>query len=332
MSDLDPKRAPDHLERAFLRPSEPEPFWKTKEFGRFAALAGVALFSLLLFAYFGLRQAEQAERDAELAKAAWPALTAVERQARLDAQTNLFEGALRDSQSGQGFVQTPGYLKLLDSLKRYKPEDVSQRAQRTLDYTTLVTDPEPWRGEFVRMRGLVGGMWAERLPGPIFEHKDVWRGLLTDGEGDNGVMFDILERPENADSLHRQAVDVEAVYYRNVAYTAENGESRTVPWILVKSIALVPSAAETSYKATLADNTLLIIALLAFAVLAARVLFSSLRKKRRAAVPAAAPQSIRDVLEANRRKAGIRPSSNASTQSPSRPQSPSDSHQTPPRR
>jgi len=104
-----------------------------------------------------------------------------------------------------------------------------------------------------------------------------------------------------------------------------------VPWILVKSIALVPSAAETSYKATLADNTLLIIALLAFAVLAARVLFSSLRKKRRAA-PAAAPQSIRDVLEANRRKAGIRPSSNASTQSPSRPQSPSDSHQTPPRR
>ena len=91
MSDLDPKRTPDHLERAFLRPSEPEPFWKTKEFGRFAALAGVALFSLLLFAYFGLRQAEQAERDAELAKAAWPALTAVERQTRLDAQTNLFD-------------------------------------------------------------------------------------------------------------------------------------------------------------------------------------------------------------------------------------------------
>jgi hypothetical protein len=84
----------------------------------------------------------------------------------------------------------------------------------------------------------------------------------------------------------------------------------------------VPSAAETSYKATLADNTLLIIALLAFAVLAARVLFSSLRKKRRAVVPAAAPQSIRDVLEANRRKAGIRPSSTASTQAPKDPQTP----------
>lgn len=298
----------DPLQRPFLQPQDYEPFWKTKEFVRFAALAGVAIVSLFVFAAIGLRQEESSRREEEAAKSAWPALSAAEREQRLAAQDTLFEGALRDTKSGEGFVQTAGYRKLLDSLSRYRPEDVDQRAQRSLDWNALTTDPEPWRGEFVRLRGLLGGMWAEKLETPVFDHADVWRGLLTDAEGDNGVLFDILERPADADSLHRQAVDVTGVYYRNVGYTNEQGETRTVPWIIVRSIALVPPAADTSYKATLADNTLLIVALLAFAVLAGRVLFWSLRKKGRPA-PAPGPQTIREVLEANRRKAGIRPPS-----------------------
>lgn len=315
----------DPLQRPFLRPVESEPFWRTKEFVRFAALAAVAVVSLVVFAFMGLGREEARLREEELAKAAWPALTSTERAQRLASQELLFEGALRDTKSGDGFLQTPGYRKLLDSLSRYRPEDVTQRAQRTLDWTTLTTDPEPWRGEFVRMRGLLGGMWAEKLDAQVFDHADVWRGLLTDAEGDNGVLFDILERPVDADSFHRQAVDVEGVYYRNVSYTSEQGVTRTVPWLVVRSIKLVPAAVETSYKATLSDNSLLLVALLLFAVLGGRVLFWSLRKKGRPAA-AQAPQTIREVLEANRRKAGIRPPSDAAARAGDGGKTPDEPH------
>jgi hypothetical protein len=298
-----------HHDRPFLQPPPSEPFWRSKEFARFASLAGIAILALLLFAYFGLRQSESVRRAEEAAKANWPPLTSEERAARIAAQGTLFEGALREPAVARGFEQTSGYGKMLDSLKRIRPEQVAERAKLRLDWSSLTTDPDPWRGEYVRVRGIVAEVWAERLESPVFEHKDVWRGMLTDADGDNGVVFDLLERPSNADALRREAVDLEGIYARNVAYTAENGTERTAPWILAKNLSVVPAAAESAYKASLADNTLLILALLAFAVLAGRVLFSAARSRRRAAATIASPQTIREVLEANRRRAGIRPPS-----------------------
>ena len=298
-----------HHDRPFLQLPPSEPFWRSKEFTRFASIAGVAIFALLLFAYFGLRQDESARREEDAAKANWPPLSTEERAARLAAQGTLFEGALREAPVAQGFEQSGGYQKMLDSLKRIRPEQVAERAQLTLDWTSLTTDPDPWRGDYMRMRGLVADIWAERLESPVFEHEDVWRGILTDAEGDNGVVFDFLERPPNAERLRREAVDIEGIFYRNVVYTAENGTQRTAPWLLAKNLNVVPAASESAYKATLADNTLLILALLAFAVLAGRVLISATRSRRRAPATLAPPQSIREVLEANRRRAGIRPPS-----------------------
>jgi len=298
-----------HHDRPFLQPPPSEPFWRSKEFARFASLAGVAIFALLLFAYFGLRQSEAVRREEEVAKASWPPLSSEERAARLARQPAIFEGALRDPPIAQGFEQTSGYMKLLDTLMRLPSDQVSERAKLTLDWTTLTTDPEPWRGQFLRARGIVADIWAERLKSPSFEHTDVWRGLLTDADGDNGIVFAFLELPSNAERLGREAVELEGVYFRNVTYTAENGALRTAPWLLAKNLVVVPAAAESAYKATLADNTLLILALLAFAVLAGRVLFSAARSRRRATATIAPPQTIREVLEANRRRAGIRPTS-----------------------
>jgi hypothetical protein len=311
-----------HHDRPFLQPPPDEPFWRSKEFSRFAGLAGLAIFALLLFAYFGLRQAESARRDQEAASASWPPLSTEERAARLAAQGTLFEGALREAPVAQGFEQSSGYGKMLDSLKRIRPEQVAERAKLRLDWTSVTTDPDPWRGEYVRVRGIVADVWAERLESPVFEHKDVWRGMLTDADGDNGVVFDFLERPANADALRREAVDLEGIYYRNVAYTAENGTQRTAPWILAKNLSVVPAATESAYKATLADNTLLILALLAFAVLGGRVLLSATRSRRRAPATLAPPQSIREVLEANRRRAGIRPPSRSTPSEPKGEQRP----------
>lgn len=298
-----------HHDRPFLQPPPSEPFWRSKEFSRFAALAGVAIFALLLFAYFGLRQSESARREQEASSATWPPLSTEERAARIAAQGTLFEGALREPPVAQGFEQSSGYAKMLDSLKRIRPEQVAERATLRLDWNSLATDPDPWRGEYMRVRGIVADIWAERLESPVFEHTDVWRGMLTDADGDEGVVFDFLERPANADALRREAVDLEGIFYRNVAYTAENGTQRTAPWLLAKNLSVVPAAAESAYKATLADNALLILAVLAFAVFGGRVLVSATRSRRRAPATIAPPQSIREVLEANRRRAGIRPPS-----------------------
>lgn len=146
----------------------------------------------------------------------------------------LFEGSLADSKNGEPFAETPGYAKLLSSLATYTPEDVQARASVDLDYAAVMLDPDRYRGEFVRVRGLIAYIEAHRLDRPILGAVDVYRGVVTKADGSEGLWFDMLEPPPAVD-LEEDVVDIEGVFYRTVRYENRLGQEQEAPWLIVRN-------------------------------------------------------------------------------------------------
>jgi hypothetical protein len=148
----------------------------------------------------------------------------------------MFEGALLDSDNGKDFRETEGYYKLLTILQSYTGPEVTSRTTRFLDWTGSMADPNAWRGEFVRRRGVFAGSRAIRLDRPVQGIVDIWRCTITDGDATDGVIFDLLEPPPSGIDEGRSAVEVEGIFYRTVHYETSQGYLREAPYLLVKNI------------------------------------------------------------------------------------------------
>lgn len=239
-----------HLPRQpFAGMPEPEPFYRTPEFQRFVGLLGVfAIVGLIAFYFFSVqRKKVAAEQTAAVREATLPKLLSPEdAEARATRLSTIHEGSLSDTQNGTDFVETTGYRKLLQILASYPKEEVERRAVRHLDYEAAIADPDAWRGEFVWTRGIVMELYAERLRDPVFGMTDVYRGVLAEGNGTDGLFFDLPEAPPEFD-LRLDPVDVYGIFYRTVRYEpfspqVKENLVRTVPYLVVRSIRKVEDA------------------------------------------------------------------------------------------
>jgi hypothetical protein len=181
-----------------------------------------------------------------------------ERAARDARLHSVFEGSLADTANGDPFVQTEGYHRLLEILKSYPAEEFDKLPRKKLDWAAAMADPGAWRGEVVWMRGVLAERYAVRLDHPVFDTQDVIQGILLEGDGTNGVVFDMIEEPPEM-SFRTDAIDVVGIFYRTVRYpTAKRdpdapkvdgkrqlppyryetpeGEVQEAPYLLVKSV------------------------------------------------------------------------------------------------
>lgn len=163
-----------------------------------------------------------------------------ERAARLAERRallgTLFEGCLLDSSNGQDFAETAGYRRALEILYTHPREEVAKRIVKDFDHGECVAEPDLWRGEFVRIRGLLVDAWAVRLQRPLGEHVDVWRGIVTETDGSEGVLYDMLGRPPEGLVDRRSVVDIEGLVYRTVSYENRDGIWQEAPYLLVRSL------------------------------------------------------------------------------------------------
>lgn len=220
--------------RPFEGQTGPESFSRTPEFQRFVWLAGV-LAMVLILGYVVLSGAlHRSEAPPKTAAAPIPAEVRAERQKDLETH---FEGSLADTRNGEGFEETQGYTHLLQLLAGYPPDQVAKLATKKLDWSAAVADPDAWRGQFVWTRGIVAHRWAERLKNPVSGFQDVYRAILTDGDGSEGVVVDMLEEPPPV-SLQSDPVDVQGIFYRTVRYpnAARKSEEVEAPYLLVKNM------------------------------------------------------------------------------------------------
>lgn len=203
-------------------------------------LLAILLFTACMMLWSHSRRTERLEREA--AAAAQEAAASVPRAAseeelaeRRRTNSLAFEGALNDTVNGDGFIETPGYRKLIEIVASSRPEDVSQRATY-FDHAAAMLQPDMLRGEYVRQRGLLGGLFAYKLDVPVHDIADVWRGTISQPDGElETTVFDLVSDPPPLE-LQRSVVEVEGVLYRTVAYESTTGARREAPYLIVRNV------------------------------------------------------------------------------------------------
>jgi hypothetical protein len=279
--------------RPFEGRGAPEPFHRSPEFARFIWLAGGLVVVVLMVFYaasIGGKKTASAQAPAAAATAPPPSAD-VDPMARSVRLSTLFEGALVDAHNGEGFVETEGYRKLLQTLSTYPIDQVEKLATKKLDWTAATTDPDAWRGEFVWTRGVIAHRWAERLRSPVFGAQDVYRVILTDGDGSEGVVVDMLEEPP-AVALQSDAVDVQGIFYRTVRYAAvRQKEDRVAPYLLAKSMRAVERP-KRSAGGLLRDHGATALAGMALAIGGARLLIYWFQRRSRRLRPPPRPGAV----------------------------------------
>jgi hypothetical protein len=276
------------------------PFYRTPEFGRFLWLVGVLCF-VGVFGFLSSRDSEPETAGVSQAAAKAPPAAQLQRPAETAAERSLristaFEGALNDTQNGGDFEETQGFRTLLRSIANHRAEEIHERATETLDYAAAMRDPDAYRGRFVRARGLMAGMHTEKLTTPMLGITDVYRGFLTDAEGEQGVAFD-LTTPPPAYEMRREAVDIEGVFYRTVRYETASGRVVEVPYVVARN--LTPVAENpTVTRSFLRDHfgTLLIGSALAILVVRL-VMYLFQRNQRRRVRIRPGHTSMRELFE-----------------------------------
>lgn len=241
-------------ERGLLEGSEPpKPFLRTP-IGLRVLLLALLLTTAAMMLWSRERRADQdakarSARAAEAAASAPVAPTEEQLSERRRKLSTAFEGALNDTVNGDDFVETPGYRRLIEILAASSSEDVARRASNYLDHAAAMATPDMFRGEYVRVRGLLGGLSAYKLDAPVHDITDVWRGTIAqpDGEQDT-VVLDLVGEPPELE-LRRSVVEVEGLLYRTVAYESRSGEQRVAPYLLARSVRVLPGRAGGSHSA-----------------------------------------------------------------------------------
>jgi len=167
-------------------------------------------------------------------------------------------GALHDPPDGAPFLETPGYQRLMRKMiDHVRPEDVVKDAP-LLDYDLALRSPELQRGETVKVRGIVLAQDAIKLSQPLFELTDVWRVVLTDSNGDNGVIVDMPARPPLLEEK-RDIVEVVGLFYRLVTFESKKGQTSTTPYLVARELVVVPEVRDVT--APFADPAVVILML-----------------------------------------------------------------------
>ncbi len=315
------RELPEDLRRRdFLNPQRQTPFWQSPEFQRFGLFAMIALVVAGLYLFSHQAQQVAAPPPTAPPPPATTTLTPEEQSAREAYLATAFEGALRDQDDGADLQDTTGSRKLLDQIARYDADDFRARTQRTLDYPAAKADPEAWRGEFVRLYGVLGTIWAEKLARPVAGRSTVWRGQLLTGDNfTEPNLVEFIDRPmpgTDLDDLRMRAAQVEGIFYRTARFESEyrNGKGErveatwTMPWVFVRNLQLIDEG-QAPTSTVLNEHPVLILAILAFVIFGGRLLFSWFSSKRRVRRAPQPQTGIREIFERKLREKGVQPGS-----------------------
>jgi len=227
-----------------LQPRPPTPLLRRPEVRGLLAVAILFVVAMLLLLRHKQRPTAPRRSEPQV-----PRLTEAQRDEHRKRLLTVFQGALLGVQDDQDFDESLGHQRLLSAVSRFPPEEMSARVTLTLDYAAALAEPDLYRGQFVRARGVISDLRAMKLTEAIDGHEDVYRGWLADPGGEEAVVFDMLERPDfPPESLRRDAVEIEGVFFRIVRYEGTprpgrpEGPVKRAPWVMARTLRFLPSA------------------------------------------------------------------------------------------
>jgi len=162
--------------------------------------------------------------------------------ARREQVALLYGGAFVDAADIDGFRETPGYRRLIQVLSDHTPPASEAAAAPPLfDRELALRTPDLLRGQQFKVRGYVGDHWAQKLDQPVFQVTDVWRVFLAEQDGAGGMVVDVIDRPP-ALAQQRDEVEFTGFFYRLVRYETKADKVVEVPYLLARSLSIVPDA------------------------------------------------------------------------------------------
>lgn len=139
-----------------------------------------------------------------------------------------------DAPDGTDFAQTDGYRALLKRAMDHAPGLATDPDPVDLDIEKALAAPSDYRGKRVRVRGLLGDWWPERLRVSVRGTREVYRGVVTSPDLEQGVAFDALKPLTGMEPADR--IEVEGIFYRTVTFEVKKGTTRTLPWVIAREV------------------------------------------------------------------------------------------------
>lgn len=163
--------------------------------------------------------------------------------------TRHFGEEIHDVVDHMDLAPEPQWRRALEVTAGLDDEFISKSVRFPLSrhFDEVMKDPAAFRGQFVRMRGVVWKNFrAFKLTPPIAGRGDFYRGQISDDDPDSPVVFfDLLDRPDDFDKDAYETVEIDAVFYRMVEFEAKpapgkpKGEMRRAPWLIAKTFRVI---------------------------------------------------------------------------------------------
>jgi len=146
---------------------------------------------------------------------------------------------LRGGDEHEAFFQTLAVLAKTDE------QDASLPQPLEVSFVQLHRQPKPYRGEWVRVRGVARGAFPVDIPNNehgVAELHQIW--LQPEGRPDDLLAVNVLQLPPGfptGESIEAR-VAVDGVFFKRWAYRAHDA-IRTTPLVLARTVVWTPAAA-----------------------------------------------------------------------------------------
>lgn len=186
------------------------------------------------------------------------------------------------------------WYHLFDVVNKAAPEQLKKEATPIYDFATIYGQSNYYRGQAIAMKGLAKWYTEFKSDPPdnaagIAKYYQI--GFQTDPREDNPIAVYCIDLPEN---FPRGTVDpndptrfkfkegisfsVEGIFYKNLVYSASDGELRRMPALIAKTIRLDPASAAAAPPT---NPLLYLLVLLGLgATLLLTMFFASTRRKK----------------------------------------------------
>ncbi len=206
----------------------------------------------------------------------------------------LFGPELFEVKDRTDFAEEPAWRHALEVMANLDEKFIEENLQFSLNlhYAEVMENPEAYRGQFVRMRGVIHHSFgAVRLDQPVAGRVDVFRGPIADPDDESPIVFfDLLDRPPEFDEGY-DGMELDAVFYRTVTYETKHGKLRSAPWLIGRTVSIIEKPkAEAKTWTSLGVMT-------AFLALVFGIVYLVRRGGRRRTVSGVSPADFRAMFE-----------------------------------
>ena len=122
------------------------------------------------------------------------------------------------------------YEHVVRHLARMSDDDVRAKVAKSVDFDQLVDDSNKTRGNFVRMEGVIGRIWKERVDIPGLPEPWVYAGIVFVKNRDP-LLFHVIERPDLL-YLKQDMVYLDAIFLKVIEYELQGGGTVRAPLVV----------------------------------------------------------------------------------------------------